>query len=52
MKADEERTANEKVEDVAILSMFPKKDDSKFTCYQGKECLVGDPRKVDSGDDR
>lgn len=52
MKANEERRAKEKAEVDAILSMFPMEGDSKFKCCLGKDCLIGDPKKADSGDDR
>jgi hypothetical protein len=46
------RRAKEKDEDVAIFSMFPMEGDPKFRCCLGKDCLLGDPKKADPGDDR
>lgn len=46
------RRAKEKDEDVAIFSMFSMDGDPKFRCCLGKDCLVGDPKKADPGDDR
>lgn len=46
------RRAKEKDEDVAIFSMFPMEGDPKFKCCLGKDCLIGDPKKADPGDDR
>lgn len=46
------RRAKEKDEDVAIFSMFPMGGDPKFRCCLGKDCLIGDPKKADPGDDR
>jgi len=46
------RRAKEKDEDVAIFSMFPMEGDPKFRCCLGKDCLIGDPKKADPGDNR
>lgn len=46
------KRAKEKDEDVAICSMFAMDGDPKFRCCLGKDCLVGDPKKADPGDDR
>lgn len=46
------RRAKEKDEDIAIFSMFPMDGDPKFRCCLGKDCLIGDPKKADPGDDR
>lgn len=49
---DRIKRAKEKDEDVAIFSMVPMEGDTKFRCCLGKDCLLGDPKKADPGDDR
>lgn len=49
---DRIKRAKEKDEDVAVFSMVPMEGDSKFRCCLGKDCLLGDPKKADPGDDR
>lgn len=44
------RRAKENDEDVAILSMFPMEGDTKFRCYLGKDCLLGDQKLAKPGD--
>lgn len=46
------KRAKEKDEDVAIFSMISLEGDPKFRCHLGKDCLIGDPKKADPGDDR
>lgn len=45
------KRAKEKDEDIAIFAMFPMEGDPKFKCCLGKDCLIGDPKKADPGDD-
>lgn len=45
------KRAKEKDEDVAIFSMFPMGGDPKFRCCLGKDCVLGDPKKADPGDE-
>lgn len=48
---DRIRRAKEKDEDIAIFSMFSLEGDPKFRCCLGKDCLLGDPKKADPGDE-
>ncbi|XP_047358647.1 four and a half LIM domains protein 2 isoform X13 [Vespa velutina] len=43
------RRAKENDEDVAVLSMFPMEGDTKFRCYLGKDCLLGDQKLAKPG---